>query len=154
MDESPQNAVLFSLQHLSGKNERRNSRGCGCGAEALWPEVLPVFSETPCRQFFGLFAVLIELVCLVYINVTDGIPASRPITSTTTISGPISILISAFGIAPRPFLSPGGLLQRAVHHEQLCARATSNVASTLRSRATVVLGDSMIEGLGLATRTA
>src|SRR5258708_2724871 len=78
-----------------------------------------------------------------------GIPASRPITSTTTISGPTSILTSAFGTAPTDIYHQGGCFSVQYTTNSYGARDVERSLHFSKPR-TVVLGDSMIEGLGLA----
>jgi len=99
---------------------------------------------------FLLFAVLIELVCLVYINVTDW-HSSKP-TYHVNYNNFWADINPDFGVWHRPnghFYHQGGCFSVQYTTNSYGARDVERSLHSSKPR-TVVLGDSMIEGLGLA----
>jgi hypothetical protein len=99
---------------------------------------------------FLLFAVLIELVCVVYINVTDW-HSSKP-TYHVNYNNFWADINPDFGVWHRPnghFYHQGGCFSVQYTTNSYGARDVERSVHSAKPR-TVVLGDSMIEGLGLA----
>ena len=99
---------------------------------------------------FLIFAVLVELVCLVYINVTNW-HSSKP-TYHLNFNSFWADINPDFGVWHRPnghFYHQGGCFSVQYTTNSYGARDVERTLHSTQPR-TVVLGDSMIEGLGLA----
>ena len=105
-----------------------------------------------CKLFVGnflLFAILIELVCVIYINVTDW-HSSKP-TYHVNYNNFWADINPDFGVWHRPnghFYHQGGCFSVEYTTNSYGARDVERNLHSDKPR-TVVLGDSMIEGLGL-----
>jgi hypothetical protein len=98
---------------------------------------------------FLIFAVLVELVCLVYINVTNW-PSSKP-TYHVNHNTFFADINPVFGVWHRPnghFLHQGGCYSVEYTTNSYGARDIERTQHSSQPR-TVVLGDSFVEGLGL-----
>jgi len=101
---------------------------------------------------FLIFAVLVELVCLVYINITNW-HSSKP-TYHLNFNSFWADINPDFGVWHRPnghFYHQGGCFSVQYTTNSYGARDVERTLHSTQPR-TVVLGDSMIEGLGLADR--
>jgi hypothetical protein len=99
---------------------------------------------------FLIFAVLVELVCLVYINVTNW-HSSKP-TYHLNFNSFWADINPDFGVWHRPnghFYHQGGCFSVQYTTNSYGARDVERTLHSAQPR-TVVLGDSMVEGLGLA----
>jgi hypothetical protein len=99
---------------------------------------------------FLIFAALIEFLCLIYINVTNW-PSSKP-TYHVNYNSFIADINPAFGVWHRPnshFYHQGGCFSVQYTTNSYGARDVERSLHSSEPR-TIVLGDSMIEGLGLA----
>ena len=99
---------------------------------------------------FLIFAVLVELVCLVYINVTNW-PSSKP-TYHVNYNSFFADINPSFGVWHRPnshYYHQGGCFSVQYTTNSYGARDVERPIRSSQPR-TIVLGDSMIEGLGLA----
>jgi hypothetical protein len=97
---------------------------------------------------FLIFAVLAELVCLIYINVTNW-PSSKP-TYRVNLNSFWADINPAFGVWHIPngrFFHQGGCFSVQYTTNSYGARDVERSLHSAKSR-TVVLGDSFIEGLG------
>ena len=98
---------------------------------------------------FIIFAVLVELVCLIYIHVTNW-HSSKP-TYHVNYNSFWADINPAFGVWHRPnghFYHQGGCFSAQYTTNSYGARDVERSLHSSRPR-TVVLGDSMIEGVGL-----
>jgi hypothetical protein len=97
-----------------------------------------------------IFAILVELVCLVYINVTNW-RSSKP-TYHLNFNSFWADINPDFGVWHRPnghFYHQGGCFSVQYTTNSYGARDVERTVHSTQPR-TVVLGDSMVEGLGLA----
>src|ERR1700757_1363940 len=100
---------------------------------------------------FLLFAALIELVCVIYINVTDW-HSSKP-TYHVNYNNFWADINPDFGVWHRPnghFYHQGGCFSVEYTTNSYGARDVERSLHSSRPR-TVLLGDSMIEGFGMQT---
>jgi len=98
---------------------------------------------------FLIFAVLAELICLIYINVTNW-HSSKP-TYHVNYNSFWADINPVFGVWHRPnghFYHQGGCFSAQYTTNSYGARDIQRTLHSSRPR-TVVLGDSMIEGVGL-----
>jgi hypothetical protein len=99
---------------------------------------------------FLLFAVLVEIVCVIYINTTNW-HSSKP-TYHVNYNNFWADINPDFGVWHRPngrFYHQGGCFSVQYTTNSYGARDVERSRHSVKPR-TVVLGDSMIEGLGLA----
>src|SRR5215469_5820029 len=99
---------------------------------------------------FLLFAVLIEIICVIYINTTNW-HSSKP-TYHVNYNNFWADMNPDFGVWHRPnghFYHQGGCFSAQYTTNSYGARDVERTLHSTKPR-TVVLGDSMIEGLGLA----
>jgi hypothetical protein len=101
---------------------------------------------------FVIFAVLAEVICLLYINLTNW-PSSKP-TYHVNLNSFWADMNPAFGVWHRPngrFFHQGGCFSVVYTTNSYGARDVERSLRSSKPR-TVVLGDSFIEGLGAADK--